>query len=355
MTRCLNFRHVEVIRAVVQTGTVTGAAGRLHVTQPAVSNILRDAEDRLGFALFERVAGRITPTKKAAILVAEIERAFTGLDAINEVCGHLVRNENRRIAIASTPSWAASVLPPVIRQYRDRYPDVRFSLVARSSNMVQSMVVSQKADIGFGLDVPAIPGVRQEVLVRSQIRCIVNPDHPLAAKAQVGPRDLHDYDMISFSHLNEGTEDTYSDMFEQAASYPESVVDCATSLTTCSLVESGVGVAQTPPTALGLFRQARIRIIPFVPSTTLNMCAYVSESHDTSDLDLAYMITLAREHAARLEADINRLVQASTPAKTKARVTATATATTTTTTTTTAKAKAKPAGSRSRARAQLAP
>ncbi len=292
------------------TGTVTGAANRLHVTQPAVSNILRDAEERLGFVLFERAGGRITPTKKAALLVAEIERAFTGLDAINEVCGHLVRNENRRISIASTPSWAASVLPSVMRRYRDRFPDVRFSLLARSSDMVQSMVMSQKADIGFGLEVPLIPGVRQELVVRSLIRCIVSENHPLANKRQVGPKDLHGHDMISFSHLNEGTEDTYSDMFEQASSYPESVVDCATSITTCALVESGLGFALVHQAVLHLFKHARVRVIPFVPTTTLDMCAYVSEAHDTSALNLDYMIELAREQAHTLETDISRLAEA---------------------------------------------
>ena len=57
MSRPLSFRHVETIYAVVLTGSVTGGAARLHVTQPAVSNLLREAEERLEFPLFERHAG----------------------------------------------------------------------------------------------------------------------------------------------------------------------------------------------------------------------------------------------------------------------------------------------------------
>src|SRR5690606_35875530 len=86
MARDLNFRHVEVIYAVMLTGTVTGAAARLNVSQPAISNSLKEAEERLGFALFMRQHGRIFPTERATALFSEIERSFTGLDAINGFC-----------------------------------------------------------------------------------------------------------------------------------------------------------------------------------------------------------------------------------------------------------------------------
>ena len=66
MVSALGFRHIEAVRAVLLTGSVTAAAEHLHVTQPAVSNTLRDAETRLGFRLFERRAGCLLPNAAAA-------------------------------------------------------------------------------------------------------------------------------------------------------------------------------------------------------------------------------------------------------------------------------------------------
>ena len=80
MTVKLRFRHIEGFRAVMQTGTATGAASLLNVTQPAVSQLMTEMEGAVGFALFDRRGGRLVPTSHAALLFDEIERCFTGLD-----------------------------------------------------------------------------------------------------------------------------------------------------------------------------------------------------------------------------------------------------------------------------------
>src|ERR1700733_13613780 len=128
MSRPLSFRHVETIYAVVLTGSVTGGAARLHVTQPAVSNLLREAEERLDFPLFERHAGRLVPTRRAELIFAEIERSFTGLDSINEFCARLCRGERRKIIVASTPAFASAVLPQAVKTYREDIADLHFSI-----------------------------------------------------------------------------------------------------------------------------------------------------------------------------------------------------------------------------------
>lgn len=64
----MRLKHIEVFHAVMQTGSVSAAARLLHVTQPAVSRTLQHAELQLGFPLFERVRGRLTPTNEAAAL-----------------------------------------------------------------------------------------------------------------------------------------------------------------------------------------------------------------------------------------------------------------------------------------------
>jgi len=305
MNRGLSFRHVEVIRAVVATGTVTGAAVRLHVTQPAISNVIKDAEARLDFALFERAGGRIMPTEKARLLAAEIERAFTGLDLINEMAARLSHAENRRLHIVTTPSFGATVLPRVIRRFRARYPRVRLSLSSKASNLVQAMVASQKADIGFGLAVPTIPSVAQQEILATPVYCIVARDHPLARHRQVDPELLRGHDMISFSHLHEGTPDQEACLFEHPLATPEPVVDCAALITTCALVADGVGFALTHSLALHLFRYAGLRALAFTPRTDLAICAYRSDGNAYPGEQLDYLVELAADTAQAIDAQFH--------------------------------------------------
>ncbi len=114
MPQPLGVKHIQAIHAVILAGSVTGAAERLHVTQPALSNRLRDAEERLGFELFERRAGRLVANANALLLFDEIERSFVGLQHINSLFDRIRQQRRRRLSIACTPAFAAAVLPRVL-------------------------------------------------------------------------------------------------------------------------------------------------------------------------------------------------------------------------------------------------
>jgi DNA-binding transcriptional LysR family regulator len=85
----MRLRHIEVFNAVMLTGSVSGAARLINVTQPAVSRILQHAELQLGFALFQRTKGRLTPTSEALTLYPHIERLFAQLDEVQRLAANL--------------------------------------------------------------------------------------------------------------------------------------------------------------------------------------------------------------------------------------------------------------------------
>lgn len=70
----MRLRHIEVFHAVMQAGTISGAAQLLHISQPAVTKVLQHAELQLGMALFDRVRGKLYPTPEANRLFVEIDK-----------------------------------------------------------------------------------------------------------------------------------------------------------------------------------------------------------------------------------------------------------------------------------------
>jgi len=155
MTVKLRFRHIEGFRAVMQTGTATGAASLLNVTQPAVSQLMTEMEGAVGFALFDRRGGRLVPTSHAALLFDEIERCFTGLDHVNAFCARLQNSD-------AHASMALTLLPVAIGRYMTDVAKDFFTLFPRHSNEAIRLVGSQKADIGFGSTPVALPGIHCE-------------------------------------------------------------------------------------------------------------------------------------------------------------------------------------------------
>ena len=81
----MRLRHIEVFNAIMLTGSVSAAARLINITQPAVSRTLQHAEIQLGFALFQRAKGRLTPTTEALTLYPHIERLFAQLDEVQRL------------------------------------------------------------------------------------------------------------------------------------------------------------------------------------------------------------------------------------------------------------------------------
>ncbi len=276
------------------TGTVTGAAARLHVSQPAVSNALKDAEERLGFPLFIRRRGRIFPTEHAHVIFREIERSFTGLDAINSLCSLLRDEPVHRVTISSTPAWSASVMPLVLRDYMQRYPQLRFSIITRSSEYVQALVSSCKADIGFGLYAPPIPGVEQVDLVHARLHAIVSMDHHFADREQITFADLAEEPMVTFSGA-EGTDRMVNKAFHEAGVNLHSVIECPAALTVYAMAAAGVAVGLMHDIGIHAFRGLGVRRIRFEPRLETVMCAYWRKG-DELEFDHKTLIDLAVQY-----------------------------------------------------------
>lgn len=81
----MNFRQVEVFKAIMTAGSVTDAARLLHVSVPAVSQVLSHTESQLGFPLFERIKGRLHPTTEAHRLYSEVELVYQGVQRIDRL------------------------------------------------------------------------------------------------------------------------------------------------------------------------------------------------------------------------------------------------------------------------------
>ncbi|MFC7555264.1 LysR substrate-binding domain-containing protein [Pseudoroseomonas wenyumeiae] len=158
MKRALGYRHLEVFRAIMQAGSVTGAGVLLGASQPAVSRLLAQTEDLAGFPLFERVRGRLVPTAMAQTLYEEADRIFTGLEEVAALAERLRTGAPRRVVIACLPTLTVTVLPQAVAAWRASGRQESLSVHSRAADGVMGLVSMRQADLGIGINVPAVPG-----------------------------------------------------------------------------------------------------------------------------------------------------------------------------------------------------
>ncbi|MEO1574374.1 MAG: LysR family transcriptional regulator, partial [Pseudomonadota bacterium] len=121
-------RHIEIFHAIYAAGSISQAAQVLSVSQPALSKALRQAEEELGFALFERNAQGLVPTREADELYAAASRVLAELAAF-QATAHTVQLRRRTaIRIAMAPSIGLSVGADAVAAFAPRHPSVNLHI-----------------------------------------------------------------------------------------------------------------------------------------------------------------------------------------------------------------------------------
>lgn len=238
----LNVRYLRVFRAIVKSGSVSGAARSLNVTQPAVTKSLRMLEDDLGIALFERVNGRLVITPEAQRLAPEVERLFGVLSGIKGLAEELREGHAGSMTIAAVTTLSLSLVSKAIEHFSLEYPNVRFELKALSTTLAAQHVLTNHVDMGV-LDAPAaLSGMEVIPLCRSEVGCVMKRDHPLGSKRYIRPTDLQDVPIITFG------DDTFTGVNIRNAFYAANTplkLQCSLNNTMMAygLVRRGLGVA----------------------------------------------------------------------------------------------------------------
>jgi DNA-binding transcriptional LysR family regulator len=242
----LTIRQVEAFRAFMQRRSIKGAAEMLFISQPAVSRLIADCEESLGFTLFDRNRGRLVPTAEAQVWYDEVKRAFLGLDRIVLV-GEQIRTMRRgSLRIAGAPSVGLTMLPGAIAEFMRGHDGVDVALLTDSSRALLELVATQNYDVYFVVEAIPYPGVQLEQLFEAPMVCILPLNHKLASKRVIRPEDLADQDFVSLP----GTLDSriaIDRLFADHGVLRRCHLESQINHNVIALVEQGLGVSLIDP------------------------------------------------------------------------------------------------------------
>lgn len=171
----MRLRYVELFHAVLSTGSLTGAAELLNISQPAASKALQHAERQLGFDLFSRVRGRLQPTPEALLLRGRVEKIIEELHDLERITANIARPESSPLRVTCTPTLAQALVPDATRLLRDAIPGSTAELFTRHSAEMCESLVLHETDIGLTLQEAAHHGLQHEPLCQGRVMVIAPP------------------------------------------------------------------------------------------------------------------------------------------------------------------------------------
>lgn len=178
--------------AVVRGGSVTAAADALVVTQPSVSSAIAALGRELGCELFERAGRGIRLTEAGHAFKPYAEDVVGLLDDGRQAAREAGEVAARRMRIAAVTTAAESFVPPLMRGFTARHPDVELTLDVGNREYVFERVLSHLADVAISGKPPADERLVAEPLLENHIACITGPDDPLVAAGPVAASELAD-------------------------------------------------------------------------------------------------------------------------------------------------------------------
>src|SRR5216110_515170 len=145
----MDLRRLRTFVAVAELGTVSKAAVRLRIGQPALSRQIGDLQQELGLRLFDRVGRGLALTAEGKQLLADCRRVMTDLDAVREHAEVLRRGDRGVLKIAAPPHTIESVLARFLPQYAERFPNVNVELIEALGAEQTAML--ERGDVHIGI------------------------------------------------------------------------------------------------------------------------------------------------------------------------------------------------------------
>lgn len=304
----VTLRELEVLRALVETGTATAAARRLGLTQPAISRAVAEFEATLGRVLFDRSGGRLVPTTDCLVLNAEIGPIFAAIERLvqpDDLDGPR-DSHSGRLHVGAPPTIAHRFMPPLVARFTKANPALEVVFDVLASDALITSVAEGRIDIALTDSTPAHEGVRSEIVLATEAVCALPSRHRLAARALIRPPDLEGEPFIALTRRHSGRI-AIDRVFERAGMSPKLVLEAATAVSGAEFVAEGLGVALLNPFPIARQVGRGVALRPFQPSIPYRTVLLTPSSRPPSPAaaDFAAMIRteLAERYGALASTD----------------------------------------------------
>lgn len=275
----LTLRQIEVIRGIMVTGTIAGAAKLLNVSPPGISRLMKHTEDTLGIRLFDRRHGRYVPTPEARSIFDLLDGIYRKVEDLQFSVERLNKGEGRELRFASVPSIANVMVPRAVVRLRKQFPDLNIDI-----NILKIEEAIDYLLLGRG-EVVAVSArfdhsiVDFAPLARGRLLCIVPLDSGLAERTSISPQEIVEHPLIGIN-----PQDPYghimTEIFRRHGLSYHMKIKARFGTTVASLVSAGLGLAIIDEFTVAYGRLQGVRCLEIEDESTFQ--TYVAYRNDVA-------------------------------------------------------------------------
>lgn len=255
-------RHIRYFLAVAEQGNFTRAAEALHVSQPTLSQQIKQLEETLGTPLFDRSGRTVRLTDAGVAWMRYAQLALQDLDAGARAIHDVATLERGNLRLAMTPTFTAYLVGPVIDAFYRRYPGITLSIHEMTQDRIEALLAEDRLDLGIAFGQAQLTDIEAEDLFRESLNMVVGSNHPLAQRFE--PLTAQAFEQQPLALLSEdfATRQFIDDYCRQQVIRPRVVVEANAIGAIIEMVRRG-SLATVLPAAITQ-ANPQLRVVPLV-------------------------------------------------------------------------------------------
>ncbi len=270
----LEVRHLRLVRAIAATGSVTRAAGTLHLSQSAVSHQLLDLERDLGVRLFDRVGKRMVAAPAGARLIAAADRLLGELAELERELTMATR-VRQPMRVTASCFTAYGWLPEALTRFAESHPHLELDIVIEATRRPVAALVADEVDLAIVTEPPRDAAYQRVEVVASELVAVAHATHPVCKRLRHGAlrwgalRDcellFHDLTDDDLKRLTEAVRESWRRESGERLTAPLAIRKIPLSEAMLELVHTGRCVAVVDRWTMESRLGKKLRLLPILP------------------------------------------------------------------------------------------
>ena len=238
----LPLRQIEVLRAVMVTGSIAGAARLLNVSAPGLSRLMKYTEDSAGVRLFDRSKGRLAPTAEANTIFNLLDMVYGRVEDLQEAISAMQRGSGQELDLASVPSIGNIMVPRAVARLREKFPELDLNIdIIKIEEAIDYLLLGRGElmvlSSGFEHSV-----INVEPLASGRLVCVVPENSELAGMRSISVQEMARHPLIGINP-NDPYGSIMTRVFRENGIEPKVAIMVRFGSIVCRMVAEGLGIA----------------------------------------------------------------------------------------------------------------
>ena len=295
----ITLRQLRAFIAVAELGQFNIAARNLHLTQSAVSILIRDLEREIGARLFDRHTRMVSLTLVGQEFLPQARKILRDLElAVGDVRDNATLKRGQ-VTIAAAIVLAATVVPPIIARFLKRYPEISVNIRDMPEEQISPALKRNEVDIAVGTLSEDDPEIAATPLLRDKLMLVCREDHRFARRKSVRWAELMDETLITLAASNPLRNIVEHNLIRVVPNYrPKYEVRFST--TAISMIAAGMGVSVLPENSGQLASAVGVTTVDLIDPVVMRDVSLLQRRHHSlspaaEHLKAAFIASVAKQ------------------------------------------------------------